>query len=98
MIEEVERGGARRLMGPFAVGDARQAAILGRMEKRLARAGGDAAVVSSTARARVVPHAAREAAARTGRSTTGGRRSRDARSSPQPQAVRHGLRQDRDSR
>ena len=64
VIEEVERGGARRLMGPFAVGDARQAAILGRMERRLARAGGEAAFVSSTARARVVPHAPREAASR----------------------------------
>ena len=64
VIEEVERGGARRLMGPFAVGDARQAAILGRVERRLARAGGEAAFVSSSARARVVPHAPREAAAR----------------------------------
>jgi uncharacterized repeat protein (TIGR01451 family) len=64
VIEEIERGGGRRLMGPFAVGDARQQALLARIERRLARAGAEAAFVSSAARARVVPVAAREAATR----------------------------------
>ncbi len=64
VIEEVERGGARRLMGPFAVGDARQQALLERTERRLARAGAAAAFVSSAARARFVPFAARETARR----------------------------------
>ncbi len=64
VIEEIERGGGRRLMGPFAVGDARQQALLERIERRLARAGAEAAFVSSAARARVVPLAAREAATR----------------------------------
>ena len=64
VIEELERGGGRRLMGPFAVGDARQEALVERIERRLARAGAEAAFVSSAARARVVPLAPREAATR----------------------------------
>jgi uncharacterized repeat protein (TIGR01451 family) len=64
VIEEIERGGGRRLMGPFEVGDARQQALLERTERRLARAGAGVAFVSSAASARVVPLAQREAAAR----------------------------------
>jgi uncharacterized repeat protein (TIGR01451 family) len=64
VIEEIERGGERRLLGPFAVGDPRQQALLERIERRLARAGAQAAFVSSAARASVVPLAAREAAVR----------------------------------
>jgi uncharacterized repeat protein (TIGR01451 family) len=64
VIEEVERGGGRRLMGPFVVGDARQERLLERVERRLARAGAEPAFVASAATARLVPLAAREAAAR----------------------------------
>lgn len=64
VIEEIERGGERRLMGPFEVGDARQQALLERTERRLARAGAEATFVSSAARARVVPLAPREAMGR----------------------------------
>jgi uncharacterized repeat protein (TIGR01451 family) len=63
VIEEIERGGERRAMGPFEVGDARQQALLERTERRLARAGAQAAFVSSAARARVVALAPREAVA-----------------------------------
>jgi len=63
VIEEIERDGKRRLMGPFVVGDARQEALLERVERRLARAGAEAVFVSSAARARLVPLAPREAAA-----------------------------------
>jgi uncharacterized repeat protein (TIGR01451 family) len=64
VIEEIERGGERRLMGPFPVGDARHQALLERIERRLARAGAEPTFVSSAAQARVVPLGPREAAAR----------------------------------
>jgi uncharacterized repeat protein (TIGR01451 family) len=64
VIEEIERGGERRFMGPFPVGDAQQQTLLERIERRLARAGAEPAFVSSAAQARVVPLGPREAAVR----------------------------------
>ena len=64
VIEEIERDGEHRLMGPFAVGDSRLRFIFERTERRLARAGAGDAWVSSLARVRVMPHGPREAGAR----------------------------------
>jgi uncharacterized repeat protein (TIGR01451 family) len=53
-IEELERGGRRRLMGPFPVGDRRLEALLARTERRLARTSAETEWDSGPTRARFV--------------------------------------------
>jgi uncharacterized repeat protein (TIGR01451 family) len=55
LIEEIERGGRRRLMGPFPVGDGRLAAIQASLERRLEIAGTVESPEPHGGRARMVP-------------------------------------------
>jgi hypothetical protein len=88
LIEEVDAAGRRRMMGPFAVADARLAEALGRLEARMAQAG---AREDGTTR-RLTPDAAarwaQSAAPRAGRASAGAPRPLVAAAAPNAVGVK----------